>query len=172
MGCNLSRFAPYDEREAQRNVLSCCCFCCHGIHRTLEHQQSLLEKYWSEFHPIITKNNSLLHDGVDSEWNVSDTKRRKLHSHGARSPQRAQAGPFKGTGKDPRPEPSCVCRFCSPACRNVGVCSVELVQARARQPEPPSINTTTQQKRAGSRVGHAHLSIFSMKLGQNVNGLT
>lgn len=58
MGSNLSRLAPHDEREAKRNVLSCCCFCCHGIHRTLEHQQSLLEKYWSEFLPVIKKKNS------------------------------------------------------------------------------------------------------------------
>lgn len=77
MGCNLSRFAPYDEREAQRNVLSCCCFCCHGIHRTLEHQQSLLEKYWSEFHPIIKKKNSLLHDGVSQPLMKCDWYQKK-----------------------------------------------------------------------------------------------
>lgn len=54
--------------------------------------------------------------------------------------------------KDPEPEQSCVLRFRCPACRNVGVCSGEPVQARARQPEPPRIATEASNTTKDSRL--------------------
>lgn len=54
--------------------------------------------------------------------------------------------------KAPEPEQSCMRWFRCPACRNVGVCSGEPVQARARQPEPPRITTEASNTTKDSRL--------------------
>lgn len=89
----------------------------------------------------------------------------------------------EGAGDSPRPRtsgsrirPRIFWSYC-PACRNVGVCGVELVQARARPPEPPPPRQDrnpqpkkTQEARScsRSRFGPAPLNMLRMELGQNM----